>query len=56
MTPDLLERLRIFVDGHRHKSRVSALNCKENGYRQLAAEHENEAVFAEQLLLELAKE
>ena len=56
MTSDLIERLKLFIDGHRHKSRVSALNCKENGYRQLASEHENEAVFAEQLLLELAKE
>jgi len=56
MTAATLERLKLFIDGHRHKSRVSALNCREGGYRSLAAEHENEAVMADRLLVELAKE
>jgi hypothetical protein len=56
VTSDLIERLKLFVEGHRHKSRVLELNCRESGYITLSAEHHNEAVFAEQLLLELAKE
>jgi len=56
MTAATLERLKLFIDGHRHKSRVSALNCREGGYKMLAAEHDNEAVMADMLLVELAKE
>lgn len=56
MTAATLERLKLFIDGHRHKSRVSALNCKEGGYKKLASEHENEAVLADMLLAELAEE
>lgn len=56
MTSEILERIRLFVDGHRHRSRVTALNCKEGGYLQLAAEHTNEAILAEIILRDLEDE
>ena len=56
MTQQTLDRLKLFVEGHRHKSRVSELNCREGGYKSLAAQHGNEAVLAEMLLLDLSKE
>ena len=56
MTAQQIERLKVFVEGHRHRSRVTALNCKEGGYLQLAAEHTNEAILAEIILRDLEDE
>jgi hypothetical protein len=55
MTAETLEKVKLFVSGHRHRSLVCALSARENGYKQIAAEHENEAHFADLILLELSK-
>ncbi len=56
MTFESLERLRLFVSGHKHKSVMSASNARLNGYKQVAMEHENEAQLADIILRDLAQE
>ncbi len=56
MTFDQIERLRLFVSGHKHKSVLSASNARQNGYKQVALEHENEAALATQILRDLSNE
>ena len=56
MTPETLEKVKLFVSGHRHKSLVAALYARENGYKQVALEHENEAQMAATILQEISGE
>lgn len=56
MTFEVLERIRLFVSGHRQKSLIAALNARENGYRTVALEHENEAAMAAMILRDLSTE
>jgi hypothetical protein len=56
MTFEQIERLRLFVSGHRHKSVIAASNARLNGYKQVALEHENEAALAAVILLDLSSE
>jgi hypothetical protein len=56
MTTETLERLKLFVSGHRHKSLVCALSAREHGHKQIALDHENEAQLAALLLKDLEKE
>ena len=56
MTFEVLERVRLFVSGHRQKSLMAAYNARENGYRTVALEHENEAALAAMILKDLANE
>ena len=56
MTFETLERLRLFVSGHRQKSLVAAQNARLNGYRKVALDLENEAALAAAILRDLAVE
>lgn len=56
MTFATLERLRLFVSGHRQKSLAAARNSRLNGYLVVALEHENEAALAQIILQDLANE
>ena len=56
MTAEALERVKLFVSGHRHKSLCAALYARENKYKQVALEHENEAALADLILQDLEKE
>ena len=56
MTFEVLERLRLFVGGHRQKSLVAARNAQLNGYKSVALEHQNEAAFAAAILQDLRNE
>ena len=56
MTFETLERVRLFVAGHRHKSLIAAQNSSLNGYKSVALEHQNEVAFADLILKELANE
>ena len=56
MTFEVLERVRLFVAGHRQKSLIAASNARGNGYRMVALEHENEAALAAVILKDLANE
>jgi stringent starvation protein B len=56
MTSESLERIRLFVLGHRHKSLVAAVYARENGYKTVSLEHENEAQFASLILQDLENE
>ena len=56
MTFEQLERVRLFVAGHKHRSVLSASNARLNGYKQVALEHENEAQLADIILRDLAQE
>ena len=56
MTFEALERLRLFVSGHRQRSLISANNARLNGYKTVALEHENEAAMAAMILRDLATE
>jgi hypothetical protein len=56
MTFETLERIRVFVSGHRHKSVIAASNARLNGYKSVALEHENEAALAALILGDLANE
>jgi hypothetical protein len=56
MTFETLERIRLFVSGHRHKSVIAASNARLNGYKSVALEHENEAQLAALILRDLREE
>jgi hypothetical protein len=56
LTFETLERLRLFVGGHRQKSLAVARNAELNGYKSIALEHQNEAAFAAAILQDLANE
>ena len=56
MTSEQIERLRLFVAGHKRRSVLSASNARENGYKKIALEHENEAALADTILRDLAEE
>ena len=56
MTSEQIERLRLFVAGHKRRSVLSASNARENGYKQIALEHENETRLAEIILKDLEEE
>jgi hypothetical protein len=56
MTFEALERLKLFVSGHRQKSLIAARNAQLNGYKSVALEHQNEAAFAAAILQDLANE
>ena len=56
MTPETVDRIRKFVEGARYKARCQALNCREGGYKALAAEHDNEAHLADLILRDLQGE
>ena len=56
MTPESLERIKLFVAGHRRRSVLSASNARENGYKAVAMEHQNEAALADLILQDLASE
>jgi hypothetical protein len=56
VTPESLERLKLFVAGHKHRSVLSASNAQENGYKQIALEHMNEAALADVILKDLDAE
>ena len=56
VTAEVLQRLKTFVAGHRHKSLVSEVNCRESGYKELALEQHNEAQLATMILKDLENE
>jgi len=56
MTSECLERMRLFVSGHRRRSVLSASNSRLNGYQRIALEHENEVALADLILQDLANE
>lgn len=56
MNLEQLERVRLFVAGHKHRSVLSASNAKLNGYKSVALEHQNEAALADLILRDLAQE
>ena len=56
MTFEQLERLRLFVSGHKHRSILAMSNARENGYKEIASEHQNEAQMATLILQDLANE
>ncbi len=56
MTFESLERLKLFVIGHKHRSVLSASMARQNGYKAVAMEHENEAQLASLILKDLELE
>ena len=56
LTFDQIERLRLFVSGHKRRSILAMSNARENGYKVIAMEHENEAALASQILRDLSNE
>ena len=56
MKQETLDRIRTFVEGHRHNSLVSAQNAQLNGYKVIALQHQNEAEFAKLILRDLESE
>ena len=56
MTFESLERLKLFVTGHKHRSVLAASMARQNGYKEIAAEHENEAQLATLILKDLELE
>lgn len=56
MTFETIEKFRFYIGGKVRKDRISAVNCREGGYKELSLQHENEAVLGEQLLRELSQE
>lgn len=56
MNVEVIERIRMFVSGTRQKSVLAASNCMLNGYKQVALEHQNEAVLADLILKDLNEE
>ena len=56
MTIESLERLKMFVSGHRHASVLAATHARQNGYKSIAAEHDNEAQLALLILKDLELE
>lgn len=53
---DSLERLKLFVTGHKHRSVLAASMARQNGYKQIAMEHQNEAQLADLILKDLELE
>ena len=51
-----LENIRLYVGQKARKDRIAAYNSRLNKYSEIAAELENEVVFAEQILKDLAGE
>ena len=56
MTFQSLERLKLFVTGHKHRSVLSASMARQNGYKEIAMEHQNEATLADLILKDLESE
>ena len=56
MTFESLERLKLFVGETRLKLLVSSQAARLNGYKEIAAEHANEAQLASLILDDLANE
>lgn len=56
MTFETLERIRLFVNGCGRASKQAAYYARENGYRDIALKHDNEAALSDLILRELANE
>ena len=56
MTFELLEEVKLFVSGNRHKAKSAAYIARLNGYNQIALDHENQVVLADKILKGLAEE
>lgn len=56
MTFEVLESLRLYLRSTSRAARVAANNCRQNGYKELALQHDNEAALGEKLLRDLAQE
>ena len=56
MTTESIERLRFYLTQTRTEFLRAANNSRLNGYKAVAAEEENKAQFAKQLLDDLDKE
>jgi hypothetical protein len=56
MTFELLESVRLYIGQKVRLDRIAANNSRLNGYKSVALDHENEAVFGENILRDLAGE
>ena len=56
MTSEGLDRLRLYVNGTRKQDVLAARNSRFNGYRAIAADHENRVMLADMILRDLASE
>ena len=54
MTPESLDRIKLFVGGVRHEDVIAAANSRLNGYRNTALEHQNRVALADLILADLA--
>ena len=56
MTFEVLEEIRLFVGSTGRAAKQSALNCRLNGYKELALRHDNESAMADKIMRALANE
>jgi hypothetical protein len=56
VTFESIERIRLFVRESQRRLRISAVNLRQGGYKELALEKENEAQVAELILRDMANE
>ena len=56
MTPDSIQRIKLYVSGTRHDDVIAASNSRLNGYKSVAMEHENRVQLANQILKDIASE
>jgi hypothetical protein len=56
MTPDRIERIRLYVEKTRQEFLVASQNSRSNGYNSIAAEEANKAQIAKLILEDLASE
>jgi hypothetical protein len=53
MTPESLDRLRMYVNGTRQQDVLAARNSRLNGYNSIACDHENRVLIADLILRDL---
>ena len=56
MTEELFQRVKFYIGKTRQEFLSAAYNSRINGYTTIAAEEENKAQFAQQLLNDLSSE
>jgi len=56
LTFETIEKFRFYIGCKVRQDKIAAQNSRENGYREVALRHDNEAVYGEQLLKDLANE
>lgn len=56
MSPEAIERIRLFVSGTRRDDVIAAQNSRLNGYKTIATDHENRVIIADLILRDLTEE